>query len=544
MAKGDSLTILHSLHAETLLEGERILARLQGIRAKMVYKERPFSDYFDAIQDSITKIGTIRLRSGLSAVEISDYNSDLANTYTAVNENINRLDSDSGTLLTYCEGIYAQVNNLKTTFLVYWALAASDIVGEHKIWKKLSVTDIKAIATEEFTVVLDGADIELSAMIECLKMTREVLKNARKLNIEKYAVGKDQINAAALENTYSDKGIQEHKSTTHHPSAAQMITLKGIFGDRVKDTPPPPPVEDDFPPTFTKVIREAGFSEPVDDQVRSDGLGDVEPLPALVPSTLEPAPVEVKSEEPKAKRKRRRRDPVTGELMPLEADDLPPVIGEQLAIPFDEEIPTAFVEPEEVMATPITPEETILTDPFIGKVAAAKIVEHINVVRPVEPEEEDLPPTVVKVVKPSVAVDEEEDGPPTELQSSAVMEDEEDLSFLNTAVAVDKTPATTELAEMAATPEPVKKASPPPEPAKAVVPPPEQVKVVTPEPVKASTSVPEPVKASPPPLLKPRGSGLFRGANTMAAGQKAAPPFVPTKVPINGVSVLSLEELM
>ena len=497
MASTKSLSLLQSLQAKTMLEDFAVLSTLQGIQGQMVYKAMPFTDYFDQLQDSISKIGCLKLRSHVDVGEASEYLVDLATGYEQVLDGINRCTIDAQCLLGRVKTLYAKATTLKGPFLVLWSIGAQDIV-EETVLKKLNATDMKALAAMEFTTVLQEADLEMAAMIEALEMTLDNLKNSRKLAADKYAIGKDQVNAALSELDQTDRGVPNEKPKTHQTSSA-VDTLKGMFPGRVQapqaSSGPAPVEEDDLPPGLDLDSSTEGAPEPATipyvEAVTLDLL-DAQVTPAAVePPAGETIPdaltLDIPPEGPMAV-----TEDVPPPATPKKSHHKKKEAAAEMPPP-DDDVPSAPVPSPEVVAA-------ILEDPFLGKTKAAEVVAAIGGTAPVAtstPDDDDLPPGDEPAAKPAP--------------------DDEDLSFMTSAPVVDKTKATAELAAGAVPPEDEAPA-PAPEPPKAV-----EVKKPAPEPAK------------PAEAPKPRGGGLFR-SKVVPANQTPVAPFKPATPPPAGSS--------
>ena len=557
-----ALSLLNTLHAENLLEGQPILATLRSIPDRMFYKSKSFTDYFDSLQGEVLSVGALKLRGDVNMVTASSYLVELATGYEQVLDGLNRTTIDAQALLGQCKTVYARVTTLKGPFLVYWSICAREAMTGQGAWDKLTASDIKCLAAEEFTAVLGEADQILAALIEGLTLTMENLKSMRKLAADKYAIGKDQVNAALSEGDQKDMGIPDHKPHLHQPTS-QAVTLQGMFGDRFKA-----PVEEDVPPVFEdrlealppvngntayqhmpafcslqtennsdldpidpesveeKELEEGEEGIPGEEGEETTGMAldsneeesdeeepeEEEPLGLFsnresdeirIPLAEEPMmdddvppPLPPVVEGPKAKHRRRRRDPATGELLPLEGE------GVQMAIPFDgpaDDSPTqASPQPEELpqVATPQVEARRIslpftLNDPFLGKVTLGA--------QPAPEEEDDLPPMDVAPHVIRVTGEEDEDVPPsivaTPVATPVATEENSDDDF---AIPVmDKAPNLVDKVPnpVAATPAPVEN------PPKAIAP------IVKPKPASTPASVPVAIGAS----RKLGGlSGLFK----------------------------------
>ena len=309
-----SLDVLRSIQADNLLAGLPILTKALGIRDTMVYQDVPFTKYFNDLQDQIAAIGHIQLWEVVEVGTASTYMAEMTASYDSVLSAIFRAESMTMTFLGRAKAIAFSAKALKDPFRVYWTLGASEII-ETSALKKLNATDLKALASWEYTRLLEEADLELSALVEALDMTLDHLKAMRRLAQEKYSMAKDQINAslAALDISTSNVGLAApaQHSRTSSPS------LKNILGDRVKDpemaspvlASEPPATEDEevefMPPAHVVVEAPAApvdldsdSSQCPDDDLDSPVINPMDPALRMTPERIAAANAKAKAKAP------------------------------------------------------------------------------------------------------------------------------------------------------------------------------------------------------------------------------------------------------
>lgn len=251
-AQPKSLSLLRTIQADNLLGGYAILTALQGLRGMMVYRGKSFADYFDQIQNEVGKLGHLQLRADVDPISASSYLVDLTMGYERTLDDISRVTIDAQAFFGKLKVVHNKAVTLKAPFMVLWSWGVQEVMKENTALK-FNATDLKALAASEFTFLVNEADMELAAMIEAMDLTLENLKNLRRLASDKYAIGKDQVNAALSDLDYSDKGIAAGAPKSHRPGPGDAATMKGMFGDRVQSQAQPStgpvlsPDEDDFP---------------------------------------------------------------------------------------------------------------------------------------------------------------------------------------------------------------------------------------------------------------------------------------------------------
>lgn len=227
------LSLLKRLQAAELLKDFPIIGSLQSLKSQATYKGVQFADYIDRIQSEIHAIPEMALWAEVDLGNASHYLTELTRSHEAALDGINRVQIDVTCFLGRVRTIHTKAKSLQAPFQALWTIGAGDILQGTPL-AKLSAKDLTALATMEFTNLLDEADLEWAAVIETAELIIDNLKAMRKLAIEKYAMGKDQVNAALSEMDIKDAGLEGRPTATRPSTAAGVETLRGMFGDRVQ----------------------------------------------------------------------------------------------------------------------------------------------------------------------------------------------------------------------------------------------------------------------------------------------------------------------
>jgi hypothetical protein len=251
-----TLSILQLIQADNLLQDLPLLAMLKGLKGLMVYRGKSFTDYFDVLQGEVSQLGHLQLRADVDPMTASGYLVDLAMGYERTLDDINRVTIEAQVFLGRLRVVHNKAITLKAPFMALWSIGAAEVLAANST-VKITATDLRALAASEFTGIVDEADLELAGMIEAMDLTIDNLKNLRKLAQDKYAIGKDQVNAALSALDFEDKGITGAPKS-HRPAASDAATMQGMFGSRVQTELQPStampalaPGEDDFPHAAT-----------------------------------------------------------------------------------------------------------------------------------------------------------------------------------------------------------------------------------------------------------------------------------------------------
>lgn len=243
------LSLLKRLQARELLGDFQIINSLSALKEQAVYKTMAFPDYIDRLQGEIHAIPEMALWAEVDLGNASQYLTELTRSYELALDGINRVTIDATCFLGRIRVIYTKAQSLKAPFQALWTIGAQDILAGSPL-AKLSAKDLTALATMEFSTFLEESDLEWAAAIETVELILDNLKAMRKLAGEKYAMGKDQVNAALSEMDIPDQGLEGRPTATRQSRSAGVETLRGMFGDRVRqpEASAVPETDEDLPP--------------------------------------------------------------------------------------------------------------------------------------------------------------------------------------------------------------------------------------------------------------------------------------------------------
>ena len=182
------LSLLKRLQAAELLKDFPIIGSLQNLKSQATYKGVAFADYIDKIQNEIHAIPEMALWAEVDLGNASHYLTELTRSHEAALDGINRVQIDVTCFLGRVRTIHTKAKSLQAPFQALWTIGAGDILTGTPL-AKLSAKDLTALATMEFTNLLDEADLEWAAVIETSELIIDNLKAMRKLAVEKYSMG-------------------------------------------------------------------------------------------------------------------------------------------------------------------------------------------------------------------------------------------------------------------------------------------------------------------------------------------------------------------
>jgi hypothetical protein len=192
------MDILKELAAETLLSGSHILTAIESLKRGLRYKsngqEIAYDDFWKQLTERIHTLPKIELQTRVAPGCEDEYLIKLANALEAVYD---RVDQELDEVL-YFEGKLAtavnQTKDLRLQFVAWYTIAVEAKLKESTI--KVASKLFTSLADSEFSRLLDHVDEDLVTLLEIVKVQEQKLKNAKKLALNKYNLGKDQANAA------------------------------------------------------------------------------------------------------------------------------------------------------------------------------------------------------------------------------------------------------------------------------------------------------------------------------------------------------------
>lgn len=263
-----SLGLLRHLQADVMLGDTPPYKFLRKTLDDINYRGYKPSKYFELMQERIGTIGAVQLQHNVHELNAGEYQIDVGMSFERVMDAINTCNVDITALKGHVISRLDRIKSMREPFRVYWSLGAMEIIQDTPL-AKLSATDLKALASLEFTLTIEEADGDMSSLLEAIDLTLDNLKAARRLAEAKYDLAKDQVNNVMAGMDFSSRGTSYSEPTTH---ASREAMLARQFGDRVITRSPAPkanvhehdPEEDAFIPTLAKPSKKVDVKrEPV-----------------------------------------------------------------------------------------------------------------------------------------------------------------------------------------------------------------------------------------------------------------------------------------
>jgi hypothetical protein len=205
----NSLSMLNSLKATSLLEGSHLLVQVRTLAESLTFKnqdgQHTFDDYFIKLQNQTGKIPTLALMPTVPTNQGQDYKIELANGLESIEDQIERLMNNTIVFRGRLQNAQSEVADLAASFEAWYTVAAVEFLKESKI--SLPMASIKAIAISEFNELMGRANVDVDVVLEAVKVLEKQLASKKKRAREKYETGLDQANAVWLKNLPANNNV-------------------------------------------------------------------------------------------------------------------------------------------------------------------------------------------------------------------------------------------------------------------------------------------------------------------------------------------------
>jgi hypothetical protein len=258
------LRIQKALSAERLLKDTFALNQVEALKARLKSfylddgdSHLTYEQAFNKLVDQAANITGIELDHTVVPGNEIYYQQRILSLHTQVIEAINRLTIRASKFKSNLLNRRRELEMCRGIFTPFYTMAADEEMKDYGATLKASY--MKSFTEAQFSSLMDGADLDLTSLIDATTLFITFLKDTAKLSSKKYDLCVDQVNAALANGRvdYQGTGI-EPKSSRSHPLAG----VRGLAGVHI--------VTD-------------GDDEPADDP--EPMMGDEEPdiVPAYVP---------------------------------------------------------------------------------------------------------------------------------------------------------------------------------------------------------------------------------------------------------------------
>lgn len=208
-----------ALKAENLLQNSHILTQIKDTIEGLTYESSgemvSYDDMCQRVTEEIDSLPRLALSVSVAPGTESQYSIQLTHSMEEVADRCELVTRRASRVESKVRDALGRMKRLQGEFEAWYTLEAGP-----KIWEKqsealaaaallsggaatklaspvnLSATQIKHLATSEFSRLINGLDIEFESKWSILKILIKEIKEHKKTQMDKYAMGKDQVNAS------------------------------------------------------------------------------------------------------------------------------------------------------------------------------------------------------------------------------------------------------------------------------------------------------------------------------------------------------------
>lgn len=259
--------LIAAVKAETLLKDSYLLTQIEELRKSLQYKTDgsvfSYDDYYFTLQKQIEDMSRIKLQSEIAPHTESQYQIQLSQALEAVYDDSERITSRLLHFLSKLKTAQERMETLKASFVAWYALAVGQFLKSYDV--DLGKTVVADLARAEFERLIGGVDVEVSSLIEAVKVQVATVTKRKQIAQDKFNLGKDQANASWTSSLIPTGGInsdpnelladpdeeEEEETTPEYVSRQPQVAsteevqeIRGVFA-KFGDAKPATPVTDE-----------------------------------------------------------------------------------------------------------------------------------------------------------------------------------------------------------------------------------------------------------------------------------------------------------
>jgi hypothetical protein len=185
--------------AEVLLEGSHVLEQVIALRNSISRSsDGTIIDYDDAalrIQLEVDALPSLELQVDVAPGTEGAYQRQLIQALEKINDDHDRVLRKVIKLKSRMLEAISLMTNKRAQFAAFYMMAIPIGVQLASITVKPTAAHAKEMAAAEFSHLMDGMDSFASSMVSELEILEGEIKHRKKTQADKYALGKDQVNA-------------------------------------------------------------------------------------------------------------------------------------------------------------------------------------------------------------------------------------------------------------------------------------------------------------------------------------------------------------
>jgi len=197
----DSNPVLEALKAESLLEGSHVLGQIAKIRWELSYTSNgdavSYDDLYARLAAEVDALPRLGLDLSVAPGTEGQYTVQLTMAMEKVADDCERVSQLISNFESRVCDAAGKLKRLHGEFEAWYALAANQVVNDlAQPRARLSSLQVNRLADSEFSRLIGGLDVTLGSMLSAVKLLKMEIKEHKKAQMEKYSLGKDQVNAA------------------------------------------------------------------------------------------------------------------------------------------------------------------------------------------------------------------------------------------------------------------------------------------------------------------------------------------------------------
>jgi len=197
----DSNPVLEALKAESLLEGSHVLGQIAKIRWELSYTSNgdavSYDDLYARLAAEVDALPRLGLDLSVAPGTEGQYTVQLTMAMEKVADDCERVSQLISNFESRVCDAAGKLKRLHGEFEAWYALAANQVVNDlAQPRARLSSLQVNRLADSEFSRLIGGLDVTLGSMLSAVKLLKMEIKEHKKTQMEKYSLGKDQVNAA------------------------------------------------------------------------------------------------------------------------------------------------------------------------------------------------------------------------------------------------------------------------------------------------------------------------------------------------------------
>ena len=193
-------SVLALFNAENILKDSPVLAQVRSLRDTLSRDSEgcliSYDDMFLRIQKEADTLPTLELQMSIAPGQEGAYQRQLLHALELITDNYDRVLRKVINLKSKLLNAINLMKNSRAQFAAFYSMGlpvASHFAAIPKL--KITTAHAKDMAGAEFSRLMDSLDVLAVSMVSELDILESEIKNKKKTQMEKYQLGKDQINA-------------------------------------------------------------------------------------------------------------------------------------------------------------------------------------------------------------------------------------------------------------------------------------------------------------------------------------------------------------